>query len=407
MKRKVLFCLATAAMVLVGCKERACKESACTEIECTEFLDNSSAVDLSDVAQIYDSYHSGGGFVVADKLAESKNKNLSKDMQVPMPEEGYFLFVGDTCMIRLPQYADSEHPFLSRAQDFYNSCAIVWNVWSNFELWYRFSSIDDEFEGDDIIGNIESIETGILTNDTLRNIGKWYKKKVAECMRTSGKDEDVYDGAYAARDSIMEVVAAHQYQFYDDEETFDSQINTVFSICYGLGNSRIERYNKASENERTGVALAELKACTNFDEQCSFLLLWSNNSHSLDDDEWIMAVAERLMQSGKYNPLLFDVWITWRSLCQSMYYGASRDSFIPNDYFNGYRRICYMSCLRRIEQHPDDIFAMNCASILAGKTNMNRFGDNMFGNEAMIEMVSSMPKRYEDILNRDGEEEEE
>lgn len=406
MKRKVLFCLATAAMVLVGCKE-----SACTEIECTDFLDSCSAVDLSDVAQIYERYNSGGSNSIdiidaGQKLAEIKNKNLSEDKQVPTPEEGYFLFTGDTCLIRLPQYADSEHPFLSRAQDFYNSSAIVWNVWSNFELWFRFSSIDDEFEGDDIIDDIESIETGILTNDTLRNIGKWYKKKVAECMRTSGEDED-YDGPYTARDSIMEVISACQYQFYDDEEAFDSQMEKMYTACHALAESRIERYNKASEAERTGVAITELMACNTFDEQCSFLLLWANNSRSMDDDTWIMAVAERLMQSGNYNPQLFDVWYTWRSLCQSMEFGASRDSFIPNDYFNGYRRICYMSCLRRIEQHPDDLFAMNCAALLAGTTNMNRFGGNMFGNEAMVEMVSSMPKRYEDILNHDGEEEEE
>lgn len=56
--------------------------------------------------------------------------------------------------------------------------------------------------------------------------------------------------------------------------------------------------------------------------------------------------------------------------------------------------MCYVSCLRRIESHPDDIFAMNCAAAIGGRTNMNRFGQNYFGNEGMIERAMMMPKRY-------------
>jgi hypothetical protein len=37
---------------------------------------------------------------------------------------------------------------------------------------------------------------------------------------------------------------------------------------------------------------------------------------------------------------------------------------------------------------------MNCAAAIGGRTNMNRFGMNCFGNECMIEGVMMMPKRY-------------
>ena len=57
--------------------------------------------------------------------------------------------------------------------------------------------------------------------------------------------------------------------------------------------------------------------------------------------------------------------------------------------------MCYVSCLKRIEKHPDDIYAMNCAAAIAGRTNMNRFGQNYFGNEAMIEMAMMLPKRFD------------
>ena len=49
------------------------------------------------------------------------------------------------------------------------------------------------------------------------------------------------------------------------------------------------------------------------------------------------------------------------------------------------RKKCYRTCLKRIEQHPHDIFAMNCAASIGGRVNLNRFGEYLFGNEAVVE----------------------
>ena len=68
--------------------------------------------------------------------------------------------------------------------------------------------------------------------------------------------------------------------------------------------------------------------------------------------------------------------------------------------------MCYVACLKRIETHPDDIYAMNCAAAIGGRTNMNRFGQNYFGNEAVIEGYMMMPLRF-DSDDSDEEEEEE
>jgi len=56
--------------------------------------------------------------------------------------------------------------------------------------------------------------------------------------------------------------------------------------------------------------------------------------------------------------------------------------------------MCYLSCLKRIAAHPSDRYAMNCAAAIGGRTNMNRFGMNYFGNECMIEEAMMMPQRY-------------
>ena len=69
--------------------------------------------------------------------------------------------------------------------------------------------------------------------------------------------------------------------------------------------------------------------------------------------------------------------------------------------------MCYVSCLKRIADHPDDVFAMNCAAAIGGRTNLNRFGQNYFGNETMIEEALMMPNRYHSGDDTDSDEETE
>ena len=54
-----------------------------------------------------------------------------------IPEDEFYLFEDTSFVLRVPEYANSKQPFLAHAEDFYNSCAISWNVYSNFEVWYR------------------------------------------------------------------------------------------------------------------------------------------------------------------------------------------------------------------------------------------------------------------------------
>ena len=175
----------------------------------------------------------------------------------------------------------------------------------------------------------------------------------------------------------------------------------------GMGKARFQHYLNTDETKQLSVILTELNTCKNFDEQCSLWKLWANTKKSQSEDGWLVAVGKLLMESGKYNPNLNRIWITWRSICQLYYCGASKDSVIPNPFFNIYRRRCYLTCLKRIEKHPDDIFAMNCAASLAGNPNVIRIGEFSFGNDAVIDASQMMPERFNfDDPNSDDSEEE-
>ena len=202
-------------------------------------------------------------------------------------------------------------------------------------------------------------------------------------------------------------IESKAYKFYEDEEAFVQLLDSIHEIAEGMTMDKFQRYLDASEDDQLKVILGELAACQNFDEQCSLWRNWANCDKSVIENEWLVGVGMALMKSGNYSPILNRIWVTWRALCQTMFFGMSRDSTIPNPFYNEFRKICYVSCLKRIADYPDDVFAMNCAAAIGGRTNLNRFGQNYFGNETMIEEAMMMPKRYHSEDSSDSDEEEE
>ena len=124
MKFTRLFTTMCCAISLVSCgKEKQ-----------TDLFDYSDPVDLSAILQAYDWCQHYEG--------EDKDSILYTKMNLELPEDEFYLFEDTAFVLRVPEYADSKQPFLASAEDFYNSCALSWNVWSNYEVWYRGHTAD-------------------------------------------------------------------------------------------------------------------------------------------------------------------------------------------------------------------------------------------------------------------------
>ena len=134
--------------------------------------------------------------------------------------------------------------------------------------------------------------------------------------------------------------------------------------------------------------------CKDFDEQCDLWCLWADCKKSLDEDLWLIAVGTKLMDSGNYTPYSVLLWLRWRVLFQEAFCGVSRDSAIPNDYYNEYRKKWYIASILHYEKHPDDIFSVFMSEYMLSHSNLNRLG-GWFGNNALYEGPELMPKRYE------------
>lgn len=352
-------------------------------------------VDLSDVLALYEkSLKQDGDSDVSPESVEDCYEGM-----------GYELFNDTSFVLKVPQYADSEHPFLKGAEDLYNSCALAFNLMSNIELVER----DLVFAGK-VEESFKKIGVNFLNDGELKERAQVYEDSLFIVMQKPNEECGEDDNYMTPLTRFMNDIESHAYRFYAHEDTFVETLDSVSTVMKKMTEKQFTTYKTAREGIRVRIMLKQLCKCKNFDEQCSLWLNWADSQESLTEDEWVLMVAERLMQSGKYNPLLGEIWIDWRCLLQSGYFGASRDSEIPNQIYNKMRKTCYLTCLKRIEIWPNDMMAMNSAAVLAGRVNILRVGRFMFGNDAVVELYENMPNRYpideEDDLEEDDDEDD-
>lgn len=370
----------------------------CGEKEQLDLFDYDSPVDLSEIRQAYNWYQTYEG--------EGKDSILYTMILPDLPDYDFYLSKNTSFVLFLPEYLHSTHQFLAKAEDFYNSNVFAWNVWSNYEIWYRGHTADLLCNDADVKESTMSLSAEVIQNEELRQAAQNYKDSILMLMNLPPKRWQDNVGVTDFLFSFTDAIENARYKFYEDKDSFACSWDSVINIAEGLARDKFQHYLDASEDEQLEVILTELSNCSTFDEQSALWRKWSNCARSVMEDEWIVAVGSAMMQGHHYSPLLTHIWITWRALCQETFYGMSRDSSIPNDYYNKYRRICYQACLKRIEHHPDDIYAMYCATCIGGQVNLNRFGQNYYGNEAMVEAAMMLPERYfgEDEVDDEGDD---
>ena len=120
----------------------------------SDSFDYSHSVDLSYILQAYDWQQKYEG--------EDETTILWSKIVPEIPEQEFYLFEDTSFVLRVPEYANSKQPFLANAEDFYNSCAISWNIYSNFEVWYRGNTTDLLRTNDDVkraTKNIRSVSS--------------------------------------------------------------------------------------------------------------------------------------------------------------------------------------------------------------------------------------------------------
>jgi len=345
---------------------------------------NESPVDLSDLLKIYEEYTA-----VEGKKLETAEEDLWRILGGSILENGdrIYLFEDNSFAIHLPQYANSKSAFLANAEFLYNSCAFAFNLWSNYEVYRRMGLAEPK----EVVAACKKISPDCIKDVTVRNAAKAYLDSLIRVMRVFPGDDEVHSHSFdflLAFNGIIEEKINTYYILDEDVQEYYIEMHREF---LNLTAFKFESCTNMHENRRLKWILESLNKCRTFDEQCSLFFNWAYSD--VAEDMWITAVAQRLMQCGKYSPFFDRIWMIWRCLYQLIYFGQSRDAAIPNDYYNEMRKQCYLTCLNWIEKNPSDVLSMVCAGCIAGRRNIDRNGNYIMGNRATEEMWYVLPNR--------------
>lgn len=138
-----------------------------------------------------------------------------------------------------------------------------------------------------------------------------------------------------------------------------------------------------NQDETFAKFVAMMDSAESFDDQCK-MALWAGKYIY---DARVTTMMYTLLQSENYSESLFALWFAWRSLAQISYYGRSRDSVIADPLFNQGRRSAFLTVLRHLDQHPDDVEAVWQLAILCQQSNIVRSGSCIYGNDANLDVM--------------------
>lgn len=89
------------------------------------------------------------------------------------------------------------------------------------------------------------------------------------------------------------------------------------------------------------------------------------NIYARFSDSTTLAALGGIIEAREYTPFLAEVYFNWRPTVQDNYFGLSKDSVIPNSYYDAARTICIETFARHIVDHPDDLLAkILCANLI-------------------------------------------
>ena len=108
----------------------------------------------------------------------------------------------------------------------------------------------------------------------------------------------------------------------------------------------------------------------------------------------LVTIIDELLKSGEFSPLLYKLWLIWRSTLQTrVFSGFSNDSAMYNLFYNDMRNTVAVTLLRRLSSHPDDPIALSQFVKLALAYNIVRNCYKTFNN-AVADQAEAMPDLY-------------
>ena len=289
-----------------------------------------------------------------------------------------------------PEDAQSEQE--SRLIDLYNSAVIWASILTDFDLQNRF-----EFENENVLNAVKTIDVSIVKDQEIREKLSAYKKEMIYLMSVNPNDVDQdKHNPWKAADDLYRYISKKFYVTSFGKIDRDKYWKE-YDIC-----SSVPEWDKLKKKRGKANLYEKMeskcKAAKDIDARCVYAIELAHAYFPKRKSEVIdppTQILESIMNEKKYSLYLDELWQKWRVLYQENK-GASRDSEIPNSYYNKFRNICATTIFLHIRKHPKDIKAINQFLVIACKDNILREGEFEYGNQGLLEKARLFPELLND-----------
>ena len=146
----------------------------------------------------------------------------------------------------------------------------------------------------------------------------------------------------------------------------------------GIQKTRVEADSDSEElKDLCKLLVHRYAAETDFDARCIYAIELA----CCDYREAVDYLGE-LIEDGRYSKYLLEAWLFWRLSAQSIVFGISTWSEIPDNLYDRARLLVAETFVRHIESNEDDLLAKVLLMNLTYTENLHRFW-GYFGNEAL------------------------
>ena len=280
-----------------------------------------------------------------------------------------------------------------RLIDAYNAAVVLNSIITDFDMQMRGFLVDDVPEA------IKSIEITKVKDKEVYGKLKAYKEEMLYLLSVDpDKINQEVHNPWKAQDDLYAYLSKkfHVSTFGTiDEDNYWKEYNNSPSVPEWE-----QLREKRGSSNMVKELLQKYKTAKDFDARCIYAIELGH-AYEADMDAWkgdeyqnpAIPIMETLMKEKKYSLYLNELWQKWRVLYQDSR-GASKDSEIPNWLYNDYRNMCCCTILSFIEEHPQDIKAINEFLVMACKNNILREGEFGYGNQNAVEKYYLFPEKY-------------
>lgn len=259
--------------------------------------------------------------------------------------------------------------FYSDMIEVYNAYMLFNGIKSVTDVWYRYE------DPEEAVVALQYADVNVLKYDDIKQLMSRAIElgKVALCNGFDNLDTIVYR------------------QYHEQLDIIDSTLANRFNVSNYVSFTDDEYWIAVDYEEPTNYTdnhLTAMQQVEDFELKCDHAMayVYDVDFYGVDFD-----ILEDLLDDGRYSPQLFFLWRIWRcgvQLTRTRHgqFGPSTWSLIPNKLYNEKRLKIAETTLKHIEEHPDDVIAVNQYLVTSGIRNILRAGDYTLGNQSFMEI---------------------